>query len=116
MADQNDQQSPPQPAPSVPAVPTDSTLKAAVKDLWSKYSIFFIVVGALILIAKFGDLAMDFLGWKSKKELDQAIKTDDKLKAEENAANQQANDLIKKANELPKTEGKVDENWDKKGN
>ncbi len=104
------------PDQNLPQVPTDSTLKATIKDLWSKYSIFFIVVGAVLLVAKFSDVIMEIIGWKSKLDVEQAQKTDQKLKAQEDAANQQANDLIKKADELPKTEGKVDENWNKKGN
>jgi hypothetical protein len=114
MSDQGDQQTPPQATAGIPAVPTDSVLKATVKDLWAKYSIFFIIVGILLLVAKFGDIAMNVLAWKSKKDVEEATKTDTRLRAEENTANQQANDLVKQAQDLPKTEGKVDENWNKK--
>lgn len=107
MPDSNDQ-------PSLPTPPTDSTIKSVIKDLWAKYSIFFVIVGILMLVAKFGNLAMDFLAFKSKRAVDDAQKTDQKLKAEENAANKQANDLIKQAEDLPKTEKPVDENWNKK--
>lgn len=102
------------PDQNLPQPPSDSTLKAIIKDLWSRYSIFFIIVGALLLIAKFGDIAMDILGYKSKKLLENAQKTDTALKAQEDAANKQANDLIAKADNLPKTEEIVDEDWNKK--
>lgn len=121
MPDQNDQQSPsiPAPAPQNPVPQTnvvEETFSSAVKALWAKYGIFFILVGIGILALKFGNLAMDILGWSSKKDLEQAQKTDAQLKAKEDATNAQANALVKEANDLPKTEGKVDDDWDKKGN
>lgn len=121
MADQNDTQSPPQAQPVVPAAPSNAAIEvvktgfvATVKDLWSKYSIFFIIFGALILIAKFNDLISDILGLASKKDVADATKTDEQLKAKETAANDQANALIKQANELPSKEGVVDADWNKK--
>lgn len=102
------------PDQNLPQPPSDSTLKAIIKDLWSRYSIFFIIVGVLLLIAKFGDIAMDIIGYKSKKLLENTQKQDGVLKAQEDAANKQANDLIAKADNLPNTGEKVDENWNKK--
>lgn len=117
MADQNDTQSPsqPVPAPQTPAAGiVEETFSSAVKALWAKYGIFFILIGIGILALKFGNLLMDILGWSSKKDLEQAQKTDTQLKAKEDATNAQANALVKEANDLPKTEGKVDDDWDKK--
>ena len=130
MADQNDQQNPPapQPAPQAPTpvvastvqqaptvvVQAETGLKSVIKDLWGKYGIFFVLIGILLLVAKFNDVIMDLLGWSSKKDLQKAEKTDVQLKAQEDAANQQADALVKKANDLPSQEGKVDENWNQK--
>lgn len=112
MADQNTPQNPPQAQPTPQAPPAPST--SILKDLWTKHGIFFIVVGALLLAAKFGNVVIDLLTMASKKDVDQATKKDAQLKAEEDAANQKANDLVKKANDLPKQETPVDENWDKR--
>lgn len=125
MADQNDQQAPPTvpavPSSSLPTPPTNTAIKAVemsfvatLKDLWRRYSIFFIFVGALVLIAKFNDIISDILGLASKKDLEQATNTDNQLRAKENATNNQANALVNQANELPAKEGTVDENWNRK--
>lgn len=105
----------------LPTPPSDEQIKgfgasmvSSVKELWGKYSIFFIIVGALLLIAKFGDLIISFLTWLSKRQVENAQKQDAALKQQEDAANKQANDLIKKADELPSQQGPVDENWNKK--
>lgn len=117
MADQNT----PQNAPQAPVPPTNQQVESfgtalvnQVKELWAKYSIFFIIVGALLLVAKFGNVLMDLLAYFSKKDVEAATKKSDQLKSEEDAANKQANDLVKKANDLPNQEGPVDENWDRK--
>ena len=123
MADQTPPQNPPQAPPAPPTVsqqaPTvvvqaETGLKSVIKDLWGKYGIFFVLIGILLLVAKFNDVIMDLLGWSSKKDLQKAEKTDAELKAQEDAANQQADALVKKANDLPSQEGKVDENWNQK--
>ena len=120
MADQQDPPAaPPVAATAPPAATTTPTIKqeveqSLIKGLWSKYGILFILVGLGLLVAKFGDIAMSLLASLSKKELQDAQKTDTQLKAQENAANQQADALVKKADELPSQEGKVDDDWDKK--
>jgi hypothetical protein len=100
------------PNPVVQAVETG--FKATVKDLWKNYGIFFIIMGAILLVAKYRDLAIDILGLKSKEDVVEAQKTDQKLQAEENAANQQADALVKESNDLTKNEGEVSDDWDKK--
>lgn len=125
MPDQNDNQSPSQPPTAaqnpLPVPPSNSVLqdaagglKETIKDLWSKYSIFFIVVGVALLVAKFSSVLMDLLGYLSKREVEQAQKTDAVLKAQEDSANQQADALVKHAQELPSQQGKVTSDWNKK--
>jgi hypothetical protein len=120
MADQNDQQTQPQPSqPATTAPPSESqevtnTLLAPVKQLWTKYGIFFIIVGVLLIALKFGNLAMDVLGWSSKKDLQDAQKKDTELKAQEDAASSQADSLVTQANNLPNQEGPVDADWNLK--
>lgn len=91
-----------------------SNVSAVIKPLWDKYGIFFIVFGVLLLVAKGANLIIDFLSWRSKQELDSAKKQDASLSAEETKYNNQANQLIDKANSLPSQEKPVDENWDRK--
>jgi hypothetical protein len=121
MADQTPPQSSPQ-APPTP-VPTvsqaveakvEETFSSIIKALWAKYGILFVLVGMGLLALKFGSIAMDVLGWSSKKDLQNAIKTDTQLKAQEDATNKQADALVREVTDLPKTEGKVDDDWDKK--
>ena len=126
MTDQNDQQGPPAaiaapvapaPAPSVAQAVTTAATTAvdnSLKGLWNRYGIFFILVGLGLLILKFNGVIMDVLGWSSKKDLQEAQKTDTQLKAKEDATNTQADALIKQAQDLPKQEGQVDDDWDKK--
>lgn len=116
MPDQNDNQNPPQ-TPQLPVVVSRSwtdDLKLTIATLWAKYSIFFILVGLVLLIARFGSVMIKIYAWLSKKEVEDTKKETAQLKVEEDAANKKANDLVAKANDLPKQEGTVDENWDRK--
>lgn len=122
----NNQQNPPPGSPVVnsaiiPTVSIESletkakkTIFATVKDLWGKYSLFFTTVGLLLLAAKFSNVLMDLLNSASKKDLQNAQKTDIVLKAKEETANQQADALVKQAEDLPKQEGTVQDDWFKK--
>ena len=84
---------------------------ATLKALWAKYGIWFIFVGIALAVVEFGNLAMDFLGWSSKKDLQAAQKTDTELKAKEAAINAQADTLVKEAAELPSTEKPIANDW-----
>ena len=109
-----DEQTPPAASPAAPAAqPAATPTPSIIKEMWSKYGILFILVGAGLLIAKFGDIAMSLLASASKKDIEAAQKTDTQLKAQD-AANQQADALVKKADALPAQQGKVDDDWDKK--
>ena len=130
MTDQNDQQNPPPSAsPAQVAAPTptaaqtvattvetkvEETFSSMIKDLWSRYGILFFLVGIGLIALKYSSVAMEILGWSSKKDLQSAQKTDAQLKAQEEATNKEADALVKEATDLPKTEGQVDDDWDKK--
>jgi hypothetical protein len=85
-----------------------------VKTLWAKDRVFLIIFGVLILMAKASSLLMAFYSAKAKAELNAAVKQDASLKAQETAANNQADALVKEADALPSQEAPVDANWDKK--
>lgn len=57
---------------------------------------------------------MDLLVSSSREAVKDAQKQDAALKAEENKANDQANQLRKEAEDLSKNKEKVDEDWYKK--
>ena len=120
MVDQNDTQTPPAatPAPVTATTVTtvvEQTFSSIVKALWDKYGIFFIVVGIGLILLKFSSIAVNILGWASKENIAQAQKTDAQLKSKETVANQQADALVQQAQDLPKTEGQVSDDWYKKG-
>ena len=84
------------------------------KDIWNKDKGFFIAFGVLILFVKFRDLLIDLLLNSAKRVSDNAKKEDGKLANEESQANSQANDLIKKAQDLPNQQKPIDRDWYKK--
>lgn len=89
-------------------------LNQDLKTLWVNNRIFLIICSALILVIKFRSILISILLKDSKDLLDNAKATDAQLKKQETDANAKANDLIAQANELPKSEQPVDENWNKK--
>ena len=110
---QNDNQS---------GIPTDQQIltfgqkmKSSVSYLWANHKAFLIVFGILIVLGKLTGLIMDFIAYRAKQTLDNAVRKDDQLKKEEDAANTQANALRDEANELPLNENPVNEDWYKNG-
>lgn len=82
--------------------------------LWAQYKIFFIVFGVLLLIVKFREVIIDILVSSAHNTVDEARKQDASLKADENKANTQADDLRKQAEDLAKNKPRVGEEWNKK--
>ena len=89
-------------------------LTADLKFMLSNDRIFLVIFGVLILVIKGASVMANILIFKSKAEVAVANKENAVLQAQENAANNQANALIKDANALPGQEKPVDGNWDKK--
>jgi len=117
MADEQTPVTPPQtPAPAPqPTKPTFlDKINSDIGELWEKDKWFVIIFGALILIIKFRDILIDILVNSGKNIEKNAENKDGKLAAQENQANQQANDLVKKAEQLPSQEQPVDDDWYKK--
>lgn len=108
----------PTPVPTPPAAPApisiQDKLKLDAKTLWNEHKLFFIIFGALVLLVKFRDIAIDLLVSGGKKELTQAHQQDAGLAAQESAANTAANQLIQQAQQEPAKEGAVNDDWNKK--
>lgn len=85
-----------------------------LSTLWDNHKAFLIIFGIIILIFKFRGVIMDLLVSSSREAVKDAQKQDAALKAEENKANDQANQLRKEAEDLSKNKEKVDEDWYKK--
>lgn len=90
-------------------------LNTDVKTLWSGNKMFLIGFGLLILIVKFRNVIIDLLVANSKTVLNDAVKKDTELKAEEDKANNAANKLVDEAKKLSDNKPTVDEDWYKNG-
>lgn len=85
-----------------------------LKSLWNEYRTVFILLGALILTVKFRDWLIDLIVSNGKRLFQNTQKKNDALQQKENQVNQQADDLVKKANDLPNQEQPVNDDWYKK--
>jgi hypothetical protein len=113
MADEQPTQNPvPTPAPVAPSI--SDKLKMDAKTLWNEHKLFFIIFGALILLVKFRDIAIDLLVSGAKKEMADAKKEDAGLATDEKKANDAANQLVQQAKDEPLKEGPIDDDWNKK--
>jgi hypothetical protein len=88
--------------------------KAPIGDLWDNHKVFLIIFGIAIIVFKFREVIIDLLVSDSHKKVDEAQKKDVELRAEEKQANDQANQLVKEAENLSHDKPKVDEDWYKK--
>ena len=89
-------------------------LKLDAKTLWNDHKLFFIIFGALILLVKFRDIAIDLLVSGAKKEVTETKKEDAVLAAYEKKANDAANQLVQQAKDEPLKQGPIDDDWNKK--
>lgn len=92
----------------------NARLKADLSFMWQEDRVFLFIFAIIIAIAKGSSLLISFWTMRSKQEVNAATKQNAVLQAQETAANDQANALIKQANELPAQQMPVNENWDKK--
>lgn len=86
----------------------------ALCDFISHNKFIFLVIVPLIILAKFRDIASQFLTWKSQQEVDADKKKNDTLETEVKKDNDQANALVQHAEQTAENKPTVDENWDKK--
>lgn len=91
-----------------------ASVKAFFGRIGIGIAILGVSIGIFLLIAKYRDLLIDILTASSKRVLDSAQKQDEKLAAQENLANSQANALVDEANKLNNEKPSIDDDWNKK--
>lgn len=89
-------------------------LQMSPSELWSKYKVFLIVFGLLILILRFRDVIFDLLIKSSGRLIANSKKKSDQLQQDQNDANREANKLVEDAKKLGENKPLVDEDWHKK--
>lgn len=88
--------------------------KSPISTLWDNHKVFLLIFGLGILIFKFREVIIDLLVSSARKTVNEAKEKDSALKAEQDQANDQANQLRKEADALAKEKPEVDEDWHKK--
>jgi len=85
-----------------------------VNDLWEKDKGFVIAFGLIILAVKFREILINLIVSSGKALFQSAEKQNTDLDNQENNDNTTADNLVKKANQLPNDEKPVDPNWNQK--
>lgn len=85
-----------------------------LKDVWNRGKMFIIAILAIIGAIEFQKIRDFILLYLAKREMDGAKKEDQSLANQESKANDEADKLIKEAEDLPKHEKPVDNDWFKK--
>jgi hypothetical protein len=85
-----------------------------LKEVWEKNKLLILIIIPLILLAKFRDLIIDILVSSSKKLVEKTTKDSAELKQEQDAANNEANQIIADADKKSENKPKVDKDWHKK--
>ena len=89
-------------------------VKQQITDLWDKDKGIFLLIAIAAIAVKFRDLLIDILINSGKRVKENADKKDSKLANQENQANAQAEELIKKASEEGQNQPPVGDDWYKK--
>lgn len=93
-----------------------SKIESDAAELWAKDKVFFIAFIGLIAVAKFRDVLIQLIVGSAKRLVDDTQKKSDALSGEETKANDQANALVKDAEQkaADAQATTVDEDWYKK--
>jgi hypothetical protein len=86
-----------------------------IKDLWSKNKLLFLLIIPVIIVYKFRTVIIDILVKNAGEIMKETEKKDKDLASQESRANDQANDLIKKAQEEGQNKPPIGEDWNKRG-
>ena len=86
-------------------------LRADLKLMWENDRIFLFIFGVFILIAKGSSIMISLLAAKSKAEVAATTVASNVLQAQETADNNQADALVKQANDLPSQQKPVGDDW-----
>jgi hypothetical protein len=86
-------------------------LHADIADLWKRDKAFLVAFGAIILVIKFREIAIDFLVSSGQKLFTKAQAQSDALQKQETSDNTNANKLVEEAKKLTDSNPTVDDNW-----
>ena len=89
-------------------------IKQQFVDVWDKDKGIFVLVALAAIAVKFRDIIIDILINSTKRVKDKADKKDETLAAQETQLKQQADQAIQDAQDEPKKEQPVDDDWYKK--
>lgn len=89
-------------------------IKNDAKDTWNRSKMFLLAILGLVIYFEFDKIKQALLVYGAKKETDTSHKEDQVLATKEKSENDQANALIKTAEDLPKQEGQVSDDWNTK--
>jgi hypothetical protein len=82
-----------------------------IVDTWERIKVYVLAALALVLALEFRKFYTSFLVWLGQRQLNSAKKTDAPLAVQESKESQEADALVKQAEDLPKTEQPVTEDW-----
>jgi len=83
-------------------------------DTWKRVKVFVIAIAGIVIYFEFKKIKDAIIAYAGKKEGVVTQKKDDKLAAQEDSNNKQANALVAEAAALPAQEQPVNEDWYKK--
>jgi hypothetical protein len=86
-------------------------LKNQLVDIWNRSKIFLLAIVSLVVYFEWQKIKEYLLLYIGQKEIQSDKKEDRVLETKENSENDQANALVQQANNLPKQEGPVSDNW-----
>jgi len=92
------------------------SIKKQWTDVWDKDKGIFFLVALAAVVLKFRDILIDILINSAKNVEKNANKKDEKLASQEADLKTQADAQVQKAQDEPKKETPVDDDWYKKGN
>lgn len=88
--------------------------KSDMADTWKRIKVFVIAIAGIIIYFEFTKIKDALIAYAGKKEGVATQKKDDKLAAQEDSNNKQADALVAEAAALPAQEQPVTEDWYKK--
>lgn len=91
-----------------------NSIKLDLADTWKRSKMFLLAILGLVLYFEFDKIKQSLLVYGAKKETETSKKEDQILATKEKSENDQANTLIKAAEDLPKQEGSVSDDWNTK--
>lgn len=88
-----------------------TSLKGEIVDTWERSKMVILTIVGLIVALEFRAIQEWVVAYLNGRSIKAAVAKDDELKGQETALNQQADALVKHAEELPSQEKPVSADW-----